>query len=203
MESSTVHQEHPVVEPQVSHLRHVPFLTKVKLAHSPHGSPTYPFALASARAANFDSSDEKPILIGDSVSLPDGAAAAAAPARLHCRASSFSVGERSCWASCFSATAPSRASAAREEERAVIVEATPPRLTSFADPPPAGEGEEPRASLPPRTTTRLSVRERVRPFDTYLVECEGSGCLPSSTPLPSASKLLSLGSTWARSKRPM
>ena len=44
-----------------------------------------------------------------------GAAAAAAPALLHCIASSFSVGERSWLTSCLSATAPSVPS----EERAV------------------------------------------------------------------------------------
>jgi hypothetical protein len=32
--------EHPVVLPQVSHLRQVPFLTKVKLPHSPQASPS-------------------------------------------------------------------------------------------------------------------------------------------------------------------
>src|SRR4051812_6623687 len=152
----------------------VPFRTSEKCPHSPHISPSYPLALASARR-----------------SALDGAAWAAAPARLHCRASSFSVGDRSCWVSCFSATAPSVASAAREVASDITL---PPCAPPWDD-------DEPES--PPRTTTRLSVRERVRPFDTYLVECAGSGTLPSSTPLPSASKLLSLGSTWARSKRPM
>jgi hypothetical protein len=32
--------EHPVVLPHVSHFMHVPFLTKVKLPHSPHISPS-------------------------------------------------------------------------------------------------------------------------------------------------------------------
>jgi DNA-directed RNA polymerase specialized sigma24 family protein len=32
--------EHPVVAPHVSHFMHVPFLTKVKLAHSLHISPS-------------------------------------------------------------------------------------------------------------------------------------------------------------------
>jgi hypothetical protein len=34
------HQLHPLVDPQVSHLRHVPFLTSVKLPHDPHASPS-------------------------------------------------------------------------------------------------------------------------------------------------------------------
>ena len=122
----------------------------------------------------------------------DGAAWAAAPVLLHCRASSFSVGDKSCWASCFfSATAPSAVSAARALGPCDAIEVTLP---------------EPRASVVgaslPRMTTRLSVRERVRPFDRYLL-LGASGCLPSSTPLPMASKLDSEGSTWARSKRPM
>ena len=33
-------QLHPVVEPHVSHLRHVPFLRSVKLPHSPQASPS-------------------------------------------------------------------------------------------------------------------------------------------------------------------
>jgi hypothetical protein len=33
-------QLHPVVEPQVSHFRQVPFRTRVKLAHSGQASPT-------------------------------------------------------------------------------------------------------------------------------------------------------------------
>ena len=32
--------EHPVVEPHVSHLRHVPLRTRVKLPHSPQASPS-------------------------------------------------------------------------------------------------------------------------------------------------------------------
>jgi hypothetical protein len=32
--------EHPLVEPQVSHLRQVPLRTKVKLPHSPQLSPS-------------------------------------------------------------------------------------------------------------------------------------------------------------------
>jgi len=32
--------EHPVVDPQVSHFMQVPFLTKVKLPHSEHISPS-------------------------------------------------------------------------------------------------------------------------------------------------------------------
>ena len=32
--------EHPVVLPHVSHFMQVPFLTSVKLAHSPHISPS-------------------------------------------------------------------------------------------------------------------------------------------------------------------
>ena len=49
---------------------------------------------------------------------------------------------------------------------------------------------EPRASTStPRMTTRLSVRERVRPLDRYLLAWWPSdGSLPSSTPLPIASK---------------
>ena len=37
---SSVCQLHPVVLPQVSHLRQVPFLTSVKLPHSPQASPS-------------------------------------------------------------------------------------------------------------------------------------------------------------------
>jgi len=37
---SGVRQLHPVVEPHVSHLRQVPFLTSVKLPHSPQASPS-------------------------------------------------------------------------------------------------------------------------------------------------------------------
>ena len=62
---------------------------------------------------------------------------------------------------------------------------------------------EEMAAEPPRMTTRLSVRERVRPLDRYFVAWAwpwpSSGSLPSSTPLPSASKPLSLGSTCTRS----
>jgi hypothetical protein len=36
----TTFHEHPVVDPQVSHFMHVPFLTKVKFPHSPHISPS-------------------------------------------------------------------------------------------------------------------------------------------------------------------
>jgi hypothetical protein len=32
--------EHPVVEPHVSHFRHVPLRTSVKFPHSPHISPS-------------------------------------------------------------------------------------------------------------------------------------------------------------------
>ena len=39
--------EHPLVAPHVLHLRHVPFLTKVKFPHSPQASPSYPFIRAS------------------------------------------------------------------------------------------------------------------------------------------------------------
>src|SRR5204862_1492455 len=71
--------------------------------------------------------------------------------------------------------------------------------------PPAGAFSAPDTTdaVPPRITTRLSVRERVSPFDRYFcADCPAcSGDLPSSTPLPSASKPLSFGSTWARSKR--
>src|SRR5712671_2104540 len=121
----------------------------------------------------------------------DGWAAAAAPALLHCSASSFSVGDKSCWASCFSATAPSAASEARAVGPCEGIAVTLPDALA------SGCGSE-----DPRMTTRLSVRERVRPFDRYLL-LGVSGCLPSSTPLPMASKLDSLGSTWARSKRDM
>ena len=38
--STTKAQLHPVVLPQVSHLRHVPFRTMVKFPHSGHASPT-------------------------------------------------------------------------------------------------------------------------------------------------------------------
>jgi hypothetical protein len=91
----------------------------------------------------------------------------------------------SCWASCFSATAPSTASPAREVAPCEASAVTrPPALSEEA-------GIE-----PPRMMTRLSVRERVRPFDKYFVAWWpwlSSGSLPSSTPLPSASKLVSLG----------
>ena len=33
-------QLHPLVAPQVSHLRHVPFRTRVKFPHSPQLSPS-------------------------------------------------------------------------------------------------------------------------------------------------------------------
>jgi len=33
-------QLHPLVPPQVSHFKHVPFLTIVKLPHSPQASPS-------------------------------------------------------------------------------------------------------------------------------------------------------------------
>jgi hypothetical protein len=39
-ESSTKVYEHPLVEPQLSHLRQVPFLTIVKLPHSEQVSPS-------------------------------------------------------------------------------------------------------------------------------------------------------------------
>ena len=57
-------------------------------------------------------------------------------------------------------------------------------------PPPGAVVACATAAEPPRMTTRLSVRERVRPFDRYLVAWlpVSSGSLPSSTPLPSASK---------------
>src|ERR1700722_13422763 len=153
----------------------VPFRTRVKFPHSPHISPSYPFALASARRSALEGAD----------------CSRAAPALLHCRASSFSVGDKSCWASWFRATAPSTASEARAVGPCWDIEVT---LL------------EPLASVcgsaTPRMTTRLSVRDLVRPFDRYLLlGC--SGARPSSTPLPMASKLVSLGSTWARSKRPM
>src|SRR5204863_9886363 len=92
-----------------------------------------------------------------------GAAACAAPALLHCSASSFSVGDRSCWASCFSATAPSTASAARE--------VAPWDASEVTREPPEGALSEPAETAvePPRITTRLSVRERVRPLDRYFV----------------------------------
>jgi hypothetical protein len=35
-----MHQLHPVVDPHVSHFMQVPFLTKVKLPHSPQASPS-------------------------------------------------------------------------------------------------------------------------------------------------------------------
>ena len=34
------HYEHPLVDPQVTHFRQVPFRTKVKLPHSEHESPS-------------------------------------------------------------------------------------------------------------------------------------------------------------------
>jgi hypothetical protein len=34
------HQLHPVVDPQVSHFKHVPFRTSVKFMHSVHISPS-------------------------------------------------------------------------------------------------------------------------------------------------------------------
>ncbi len=40
-------QLQPLVPPQVSHLRQVPFLTRVKLPHSPQLSPSYPFIRAA------------------------------------------------------------------------------------------------------------------------------------------------------------
>ena len=60
-----------------------------------------------------------------------------------------------------------------------------------------------RTSATPRITTRLSVRERVRPFDRYLLAWRllRRACLPRR-PCRCASKLDSVGSTWARSKRP-
>src|SRR5262249_52157857 len=63
-----------------------------------------------------------------------------------------------------------------------------------------GEGERPSGAAAPAKTESLSVRERVSPLETYFVAAVPPG-LPSSTPLPSASKPPSLGSTWARSKR--
>src|SRR5690606_31592334 len=39
--------EHPLVLPQVAHLRQVPLRTRVKLPHSPQASPSYPFRRAS------------------------------------------------------------------------------------------------------------------------------------------------------------
>src|SRR5205814_6529548 len=126
--------------------------------------------------------------------------AAADPALLHCIASSFSVGDRSCWDSCFSATAPSTVSAAREV-------APWPASAVTREPPDGALSElEETAVEPPRITTRLSVRERVRPLDRYLVACcwpLSFGSLPSSTPRPSASKFDSEGSTWARAQRLM
>src|SRR3984957_1139539 len=153
----------------------VPFRTRVKFPHSPHISPSYPLALASARRS----------------ALEGAACSRAAPALLHCRASSFSVGDRSCWASCFSATAPSTVSLPRAVGPCEAIEVTLPEARASVCGSPAL-----------RITTRLSVRERVRPFDRYLLlGC--SGCLPSTVPLPNASKLDSLGSTWARSNRLM
>src|SRR5262249_10908531 len=43
-----VRQLHPVVFPQVSHLRHVPLRTSVKFPHSVQASPVYPLSRASA-----------------------------------------------------------------------------------------------------------------------------------------------------------
>src|SRR5215831_4221856 len=63
-----------------------------------------------------------------------------------------------------------------------------------------GEGERASGAAPPAKTESLSVRERVSPLETYFVAALPPG-LPSSTPLPSASKPPSVGSTWARSKR--
>src|SRR6202050_4351083 len=40
-------QLQPLVPPQVSHLRQVPFRTRVKLPHSPQLSPSYPFIRAA------------------------------------------------------------------------------------------------------------------------------------------------------------
>jgi len=42
-----IDQLHPLVEPQVLHFRQVPLRTSVKLPQSWHGSPSYPFILAS------------------------------------------------------------------------------------------------------------------------------------------------------------
>jgi hypothetical protein len=39
MTHSKIHQLHPVVAPQVSHFKHVPLLTSVKLLHSGQASP--------------------------------------------------------------------------------------------------------------------------------------------------------------------
>jgi hypothetical protein len=35
-----IRHEHPLVAPQVSHFKHVPLRTMVKLPHSPQASPT-------------------------------------------------------------------------------------------------------------------------------------------------------------------
>src|SRR5262249_39798211 len=85
--------------------------------------------------------------------------------------------------------------AARRAPRATL----PPHARA-PPPPPMGEGERASGAAPPAKTESLSVRERVSPLETYFVAALPPG-LPSSTPLPSASKPPSLGSTWARSKR--
>src|SRR3974390_153964 len=124
-------QLHPVVPPHVLHFRHVPFRTSVKFPHSPHASPSYPCALASARfsAASALASARTSALLGD-----------------HGRGSSPSAA--------FSAVAPSTWPWARPPASAVILGgAAPPRLASLAAPPPAGEGEErpPRSVWLPRS----------------------------------------------------
>ena len=45
-------QLHPLVPPQVSHFRHVPLRTMVKLPHSLQLSPSYPFIRAISRCAS-------------------------------------------------------------------------------------------------------------------------------------------------------
>src|SRR5262249_5601948 len=72
-----------------------------------------------------------------------------------------------------------------------------PRASVVPPPPPAPPAP---ALPPPDITTSFSPRERVSPRETYFDDPPG---LPSSTPRPSASNpvAISLGSTWARSKR--
>src|ERR1700724_3267820 len=186
-------QLHPVVPPQVSHFRQVPLRTRVKLPHSPQASPSYPLALASAR---FSAGPTR------ACARPSGRAKA-------CCCSSCSVGESFCSGSDLSATLPEISARASRPPKAVTFE-PPPRASpanavgaepELRAPPSPTSGEDVRASsaAPPGRTESLSVRERVSPRETYLVE-DGPG-LPSTTPLPSASKPPSVGSTWARSKR--
>src|SRR5262249_16481006 len=182
---SSVCQLHPVVLPQVSHLRQVPFLTSVKLPHSPQAPPSLPLAFASAR---FSAAIARALARASATSLRGWAI---------CCCSSCSAGESFCSGSALSAAVPS-ARASRPANAVTLAPPGTPRAPP--SPPPIGEGERASGAAPPANTESLSLPHRVSPFDTYRVAAPAPG-LPSSTPLPSASKPPSVGSTWARSKR--